>query len=397
MPFPLPHTRTAPRPARRRLLAGLLLAAVLLLWLPVASVGDVHTQLSSNSQTAARLRAAIAAETRRLGNTAANLSDAQSRLSTLQAQANAREAQLAAVQADLVRSRNRLTRLENRLHQATTALAANLVASYENDAPDVVSVVLDSHGFSDMLEQLNFMQRVQDQDARILGDTKTARVQVLAQAARLDRLEQHDRELTAAVVEARDSAAAIRGALLQRQADQLAARANTSARLGRVRGQIASLKRQIARLARPVARPVSSSGQVVNLPIDAGGMAQAPPNAPTAVKQVIAAGNAIAGLPYLYGGGHGSFRANAYDCSGSVSYALAAAGLVSSPLDSTAFESWGQAGPGRWITVYANAGHAFMVVAGWRFDTVALAADGTRWTRTMTSTAGFVARHPAGL
>jgi hypothetical protein len=136
---------------------------------------------------------------------------------------------------------------------------------------------------------------------------------------------------------------------------------------------------------------------VAGLPIDAGGMAQAPANAPAAVKQVIAAGNAIAGLPYLYGGGHGSFHANAYDCSGSVSYALAAAGLVSSPLDSTAFESWGEAGPGKWITVYANAGHAFMVVAGWRFDTVALAADGTRWTRTMTGTGGFVARHPAGL
>jgi hypothetical protein len=112
---------------------------------------------------------------------------------------------------------------------------------------------------------------------------------------------------------------------------------------------------------------------------------------------VIAAGNAIAGLPYLYGGGHGSFRANAYDCSGSVSYALAAAGLLSSPLDSTGFMSWGQPGPGKWITVYANAGHAFMVVAGWRFDTSALSGGGTRWTRAMRDTGGFVARHPAGL
>jgi hypothetical protein len=111
----------------------------------------------------------------------------------------------------------------------------------------------------------------------------------------------------------------------------------------------------------------------------------------------MAAGNAIATLPYLYGGGHGSFHADAYDCSGSVSYALAAAGLVSSPLDSTQFESWGEPGQGRWITVYANAGHAFMVVAGWRFDTGALASGGTRWTRTPGSTAGFVARHPAGL
>jgi hypothetical protein len=112
---------------------------------------------------------------------------------------------------------------------------------------------------------------------------------------------------------------------------------------------------------------------------------------------VIAAGNAIAGLPYAYGGGHGSFRADAYDCSGSVSYALAAAGLLSAPLDSTSFESWGQAGVGKWITVYANAGHAFMVVAGWRFDTSALGQASTRWTRAMRDTGGFVARHPAGL
>jgi hypothetical protein len=115
------------------------------------------------------------------------------------------------------------------------------------------------------------------------------------------------------------------------------------------------------------------------------------------VAQVIAAGNAIATLPYIWGGGHGSFQASGYDCSGSVSYALAAAGLLSSPLDSTGFESWGDPGPGRWITVYANAGHAFMVVAGWRFDTVALAETGTRWSQTMASTAGFVARHPPGL
>jgi cell wall-associated NlpC family hydrolase len=159
-----------------------------------------------------------------------------------------------------------------------------------------------------------------------------------------------------------------------------------------VRGQISSLRRQIDRLANPVV-----TGESNGLPVDAGGMAQAPPGAPAAVRQVVAAGNAIAGLPYEYGGGHGSFRANAYDCSGSISYALAAAGLLSSPLDSTGFQSWGEPGPGRWITVYTNPGHAFMVVGGWRFDTSALDQNSTRWTRTMRSTSGFTARHPAGL
>ena len=125
-------------------------------------------------------------------------------------------------------------------------------------------------------------------------------------------------------------------------------------------------------------------------------MAQAPAGAPAAVGLVIAAGNAIAGLPYLYGGGHAGFKDTAYDCSGSVSYALAAAGLVKPPMASGPFMSWGEAGPGRWITVYANYGHAFMVVGGWRFDTSAL-RGGTRWTRQMRPTGGFVARHPPGL
>ncbi len=115
------------------------------------------------------------------------------------------------------------------------------------------------------------------------------------------------------------------------------------------------------------------------------------------VARVIAAGDEIATRPYVWGGGHGSFISNGYDCSGSVSYALHGGGLLSSPEDSTGLESYGEPGPGRYITIYANAEHAFMVVDGKRFDTVALAETGDRWSSTMTSTAGFVARHPAGL
>jgi peptidoglycan hydrolase-like protein with peptidoglycan-binding domain len=115
------------------------------------------------------------------------------------------------------------------------------------------------------------------------------------------------------------------------------------------------------------------------------------------VARVIAAGDEIATTPYIWGGGHGSFQSSGYDCSGSVSYALHGAGLLSSPEDSSALESYGEPGPGRYITIYANAEHAFMVVDGKRFDTVALSETGTRWSDSMTSTAGFVARHPAGL
>lgn len=380
------------RRAHRRLLAGLTVAALSLLLVPGSSLGDLHQDLSSQSQTAARLRAAIAAETQRIAATTAGVRDAEARLASVQARADALQAQLTAVQRSLIAARNRLTRLENRLHQATVVLASNLRASYEDPRPDMITVVLGSNGFTDLLERLQFMERVRQQDATILGDTKTARTQVLGQTARLEGLQTRYRALDVAAVRSRDEAAALRGALLTRQAAQLRQRAGTAGRLSQVRGQIASIRRQIARLAHPV-----TTGLSLGLPVDAGGMAQAPAGAPGAVRQVMAAGNAIAGLPYSWGGGHGSFRASGYDCSGSISYALAAAGLLSSPLDSTGFESWGDPGPGQWITVYANAGHAFMVVAGWRFDTVALAAGGTRWTRSMTSTAGFVARHPRGL
>jgi peptidoglycan hydrolase-like protein with peptidoglycan-binding domain len=115
------------------------------------------------------------------------------------------------------------------------------------------------------------------------------------------------------------------------------------------------------------------------------------------VARVIAAGDEIATRPYVWGGGHGSFVSNGYDCSGSVSYALHGGGLLSSPEDSTSLESYGEPGPGREITIYANSGHAYMVVAGKRFDTVALSESGTRWSGSMASTGGYVARHPAGL
>jgi hypothetical protein len=116
-----------------------------------------------------------------------------------------------------------------------------------------------------------------------------------------------------------------------------------------------------------------------------------------AVWRLIAAANRIARKPYRYGGGHGTFKDVGYDCSGSISYALHGAGLLRSPLDSTGFMSYGARGRGRHITIYANAGHAYMVVDGRRFDTSAIGETGSRWTSTHRSTQGYVVRHPPGL
>ena len=141
-----------------------------------------------------------------------------------------------------------------------------------------------------------------------------------------------------------------------------------------------------------------SATAAVRAAVGGGGRAQTPTGAPDVIAKIIAGGNAIAKFPYIWGGGHGSFVDSGYDCSGSVSYALAAAGLLDSPLVSGQFAKWGAPGPGKWVTIYANDGHVFMYVAGLRFDTSGRDGPfGSRWQNAPRSLAGFEVRHPAGL
>jgi cell wall-associated NlpC family hydrolase len=131
------------------------------------------------------------------------------------------------------------------------------------------------------------------------------------------------------------------------------------------------------------------------------GIAAAPMSAPAAVQQIIWSGDQIIGLPYIFGGGHGSFVSSGYDCSGTVSFALHGASLLAQPADSSEFMAWGSHGIGRWVTVFSNAGHAYMTVAGLRLDTSA--ADdpsnqqGPRWRPLRAANEGFTIRHPLGL
>jgi cell wall-associated NlpC family hydrolase len=345
---------------------------------------DLAGRIATKQGRAEALRAAVAAETRHIRSSSRGLARAQARLRQLQADLADQQAQLRSVEDALVRARNHLTRLVNRQRAATDALRVNLVTAYRNPAPDLVSVVISAHGFTDLLEKADFLKRIARQNAEVMDAARTSRVAVTKQTSQLATMQARERSIADRIERRRDSALTIENALLNERARRLAGRDFKRAALERVQRQLASLRKRQARTARAGIRT------------DSGGAVQAPPGAPQAVALVIAAGNAIAGLPYVYGGGHGSFQANAYDCSGSVSYALAAAGLVSSPMASGPFMSWGDPGPGQWITVYANAGHAFMVVAGWRFDTSAL-GDGTRWSHSMRPTGGFVARHPPGL
>ncbi|HYC80231.1 MAG TPA: hypothetical protein VEB65_00510 [Solirubrobacterales bacterium] len=146
----------------------------------------------------------------------------------------------------------------------------------------------------------------------------------------------------------------------------------------------------------PVAGSEPSCGPVTPATLVLG-VAVPPEAAPPAVKAAIAAANRIRTKPYIWGGGHGRWWDAGYDCSGAVSYALHGAGLLDTPMDSGEMTGWGEPGPGRWITVYANSGHAFAVIDGLRWDTAGDArGTGPRWHRSPVATAGYVARHPAG-
>ena len=144
--------------------------------------------------------------------------------------------------------------------------------------------------------------------------------------------------------------------------------------------------------------PGPNDGPVEKAHLNSQGLAVVPQGAPAVIRDVIEAANQIAFKPYVYGGGHGSFQSSGYDCSGSVSFALHGAGLLSTPFDSTQFETYGKTGAGRWISIWANGGHAYMYIAGLRFDTGAQSSSNhnDRWSASPRSNAGFTEVHPAG-
>lgn len=386
----------------RALIAAATTSAMLASNLVPASAGSLQDQISAQQTAAASLQSQISSDSAEISRTAGGVASARARLNTLQIQLNTRVAELRKVQGELLAARTRLVQLENRLRVASAALANNLRASYETGSPNLMTVLLNANGFSDLLEQVNFAQRVGHQDAQIVGVTRVARTAMFHEVAQLGTLEERDRTLTDQILSQRNQVAALESALVARQIDAARARSGAQSRLTGVNSRLHSLRTKLAAIEAAAAAQAQQSAVQVNqsvggIAIDTSGMVQPPAGAPQAVREMIAAGNAIATLPYIWGGGHGSFQAAGYDCSGSVSYVLAAAGLLSSPEVSGDFESYGDPGPGRWVTIYANAGHVWMEIAGWRFDTVALAYGGTRWAQGGGEFAGFVVRHPPGL
>jgi hypothetical protein len=170
-----------------------------------------------------------------------------------------------------------------------------------------------------------------------------------------------------------------------------------SAEERRVNGRASRAEQRMVRARAGASAERESEPQAEKAYIGSDGLAVAPASAPEEVRAIIEAGNEIATKPYKYGGGHARWNDTGYDCSGSVSYVLHAAGLLNRALDSSGFMSWGEPGRGTWVTVRTNPGHAYLIVAGLRFDTSARRQTGNRWSEQMRSARGFRGRHPEGL
>jgi peptidoglycan hydrolase CwlO-like protein len=299
-----------------------------------------------------------------------------------------KQAELDQATAQLNAEKAELARVRAKLQSAVAALEQLLVDMYKANDPDVTSVVMQSASWSDLLTRTEYIDHIQQYDNEVVARVRGLRDQITALVNQLQAT--HDRILAARdAVAAKERQIASQHAQISQQQSQLAAARN--ARQG-VLNALLSKERQIQADLSEIPAPAGHAT------IDSNGDAIPPSNAPLAVRGAIAAANQINDLPYIWGGGHGSFTSSGYDCSGAVSFMLHGGGFLSSPLDSTGLEVWGDSGGGNWITVFANSGHAWAYVAGLRWDTGGPGGgNGPRWSSVMRDDASsFVARHPAG-
>ena len=299
-----------------------------------------------------------------------------------------RQAELDTATAELNAEKAELARVRAKLQDAVAALEQLLVDMYKANDPDLTAVVMQSASWSDLLTRTEYIEHIQEYDNEVVSRVRGLRDQITALVVQLQAT--HDRIQAARdAVAARERQIASQHAQIQQQQSRLAAARNAR------QGVLNSLLRKEHQIQADLSEIPAPAGHAT---IDSSGDAIPPANAPLAVRGAIAAANQIDDLPYIWGGGHGSFTSSGYDCSGAVSYMLHGGGFLSSPLDSTGFEVWGESGGGNWITVFANSGHAWAYVAGLRWDTGGPGGgSGPRWSSVMRDDASsFVARHPSG-
>jgi peptidoglycan hydrolase CwlO-like protein len=422
---------TDPRRAHRRrglgiaavLLAALCVAALMLSsTAPAASLEEkrdtTQSKLNEVEANTSALADTIAAENAEIDTMIGEVSTLRQEQEAVEAQLAAKEEELEAATKALNAEREHLVEVRHQLTRALGSLRERLVSIYEAGSPDVLNAILESENWSSMAAQTEYLNRIQGYDNAVVGRVKTLRNEVQTAVGRLtstqeriegarDSIAATEAEVAAAKEAAEARFAELKVAQAQRRETMNALESKGQAlsdNLSSISEQIAAERAQEAAERAEASGIVSEAAGEFPAPLNSGegvgfiseSEASAPEAAPEQVKGAVAAANAIAMTPYIWGGGHGSFESSGYDCSGAVSYALHGGGLLESPLDSTGLETWGEAGPGKWITVYANAEHAWMIIGGLAFDTVG--GPGPRWhSSPVDSPEGFIVRHPPGL
>lgn len=391
----------------------LLSAALLLLVLCLVASAPADTlqekldatqgKLSQVRESQSALSATIAEQNKAIDSMLGEVSRLRQQQQELESELASKQDELDSATAKLEAEREHLREVRERLQRALAVLRERLVSMYEAGSPDVLDVVLESETWSQANARAEYLSRVQDYDDSVAGRVKGLRDEAQAAVKRMaairlqleearDAIAAKEKEASEASAEAAARFAELKEAQAQRQADLEALESRESA----LSDNLAAISEQLASAGAPVSTGTPAPltpGQSAEYISES--QASVPSSAPPAIQAAIEAANSIATTPYIWGGGHGSFESSGYDCSGAVSFALHGGGFLESPLDSTGLETWGEPGPGQWITVYANAEHAWMIIAGLAFDTVG--GPGPRWhPELVDSPEGFIARHPPG-
>lgn len=384
---------THARDRRRRTLLALATFAAALVVLPATAPAqyaaeDIQAKLSELESVQAekdQLAGSIEAQNAQINAMIGDVSRLMREESAVQAELDDMQARLDRANAELDAGKERLRQLRARLARAIEALEELVVDIYKSGDPDLLAVVLGSESWDALVAESAYLDAIQDHEGETVDRVQGLRTEAAGIVEDLAEIQDRVKVARDDIRIRRDKVAIARQRLDQRRAELKAALAARQARLGDLSAREQALAEELA------PKGLGPGAQATLLP---NGQAVPPPDAPLVVRAVIESANAIAHKPYIWGGGHGSFEDDGYDCSGAISYALHGGGLLDSPLDSTGFTYWGNAGAGNWITVYAHGGHAYAVIAGLRWDTSGGA--GPRWHADMRSPSGFIARHPAG-
>ena len=382
--------------------ALLLVALSLVIALGTGEAPAQDTELDRIEARQGDLQAEIDRQNSQINSLIAEEAELREQEAAVADELEAKQAELDEATQELHEAKTHLAEVRARLGDAKVALREMLVQIYKSNQPDAIEFVLSSETFGDAIAQTEYLAAINEHQDAVVSRVTELRADVTATVGRLT-------DARATIAEATDEISAHRDELASASADLESQHATLAAAKADRRQTLAGLQQREDRLHRRAAQseqPADTGGDSAPVPAPNGatatlssdGSAVAPAGAPAAVSGAIAAANSIKDAPYAWGGGHGSFESSGYDCSGAVSYALHGGGLLSAPLDSGGLMSYGDSGPGKWITVYAHSGHAFVVIAGLRWDTSGDAqGTGPSWYTDTGSTAGYVARHPPGL